>query len=205
MRHLFLKVLLPTGILLLLLSSCFGPVVRKVEDPAKPISRPLYSVLPPSGEGWRYIQDDLPDGGHAINFFKVISPTHSIAANIMEMKAGPPPSTPQKFLEMIENEVNKEASSDSERYKEQSNTFVLSSQFGPYTVRASSQMKDYGAVNRGENPFLTFACYRYYFFHPSQPFILVTVDYSERGKNEEMNKNLEHDAEDFFSHISLTK
>jgi hypothetical protein len=138
-------------------------------------------------------------------FSKIISRTHSIVATIMEVKAGPRPSTPQKFLEMIESELNKEDSSDSERYKEKSNTIVLNNRFGPYTVRVGSQYKDYGAVNRGDTPFLVFVGYSYYFFHPSEAFILVTMDYSERGKAEEMSKNLEHDAEEFYRHISLAQ
>ncbi len=46
----------------------------------------------------------------------------------------------------------------------------------------------------------------YLFFHPREPYVLVKVEYSERGKTEEINnKNLERDAEEFSRHISLAK
>src|SRR5690349_2793852 len=130
MRHLFPQSMLFAGIMVLFLSGCSGSILRQLEDSSKPIHRPLYFVLPPAGEGWTFLQNNLTDDGNIILFGKSDSQTHTIAFEIKERKAGLRPDTPQRFLELAEIESKKEY--DSESHAHLTITNSQDNRFGPY-------------------------------------------------------------------------
>ena len=202
MRRFPLKVMLTAWILMPIVSGCSGPVLRQFEDSSKPIQRPLYSFLPPAGNGWKFLQNNPTDDGNVILFGKSTSRTHTIVFEIKERKTALRPDTPQMMLELAEILSKKEYDQ-----KHQVHLTITNSQdnrFGPYTVRTHIRREDLGTMNQGDTPPLVLEGYIYFFFQPSEPTVLVRVMYMERGKAKEMSKNLERDAENFFQRVFLT-
>jgi hypothetical protein len=203
MRRLVLKAMIFTGIMLILLTGCSGAVIRKLEAPPKPIQRPLYSVLPPAGDGWTLLKNNQTDDDSIILFGKSNSQTHTIAFEIKEREAPLRPDTPQKFLELIEIRSKKEY--DIARHVHLTISNTGEDRFGPFTVRTHIRAEDLGGVNGGKSPPLVLEGYIYFFLPQSDPSVLVRVMYMERGKAEEMSKTLEQDADIFFQRVILTE
>lgn len=189
-------------ILMPLVSGCSGHALRELEDPAKEIHRPLYDFLPPSVEGWTFLQNNPTNDGNIILFGKSTGKTHTTVFEIKERKWGPRPDTPQKLLELAEIESKKEY--DLNRHAHLTITNSQDNRFGPFCVRTHIRTDD-PRTAQGDTPSLVLEGYIYFFFHPSEPTVLVRVMYMERGKTEEMSKSLARDAEKFFQRVYLTK
>lgn len=198
MRHIsFLAFLLYT----LTLSACFPSHIKKVESPLIPLERSGFSILPPKGENWVYIEND---GGSNfdLRFFKdVESPTYRVTAAIKERHRKLDFTRPQEFLSYIKNALN--LGLDPLRFNILEQDIALNDRFGTYCVRHLIVMEDHESYHVGNNPFLMVKTIEYNFLHPSIENLIISVAYSEIGKPDEISKTFLLTSENFFRGLVL--
>jgi len=186
--------------ILLLLCSCPSPI-KHIKDSSIPFQRPYYSVLPPQGDNWYYVQGDQA-GQFDISFAKKTeSQTHTIAGLISEIHAFVKFDTPEEFFKFIRK--NKEMNMDPRRFNVIDYEIVPDDKFGDYSIRYHAIAEDHKASNRRYNDFLALHIYGYTFIHPNFDNIIIDISYSERGLPEEIDPNFNAEAENFINGINL--
>ena len=187
---------------LILFIGCASPL-KQIKDPNKPFERPSYSVLPPPGDGWIYA-DQNQVGIFNLAFGKKFdSPTHTLSGLVVEIHSSAQFENPEEFLNYIKK--SKELDADPRRFKMFEDEFNLDPKFGEYSVKYSSASEDYGAANKGNDPFLILKLYGYIFIHPNFENVIIDISYSERGKVSEIDPDFKTTAKKFIEGIKLKR
>jgi hypothetical protein len=79
------------------------------------------------------------------------------------------------------------------------------SRFFTYSVKYSVVSEDYGAANKGNNPFLVLKLYGYIFIHPNFENVIIDISYSERGKVSEIDPDFKTTAKKFIEGMKLKR
>lgn len=174
---------------LLFFGGCASPM-KRVTDPTLRVERPTYSLLPPQGDGWFYAKQDQL-GRFDLGFNKEpSSPTHTIGATVAEIHSYAQFEKPNDFFKYIKQSSKMDA--DPRRFEIIGEGFELNEKFGPYSILKHVSAKDYAAKNLNGAKYLVLRIYGYIFVHPFFPNLIISIDYSERGKPNEL------DADDDF-------
>jgi len=183
-------------------SACASPV-KRVTDPNLRIERPTYSLLPPQGEGWFYAKQDQL-GGLNLGFYKeTSSPTHSIFAGVAEIQSNAQFEKPNDFFKYIKQ--SSKMAAVPRRFEIIWENFELNEKYGPYSVLKYVSAKDYSAKNRDGAIYLVLRIYGYVFVHPFFSNLIISIDYSERGKPNELYKDDDfvNTAQKFIDRLTL--
>ena len=189
-------------LLLIMFVGCASPL-KQVKDPSKSFERRGYSILPPAGDGWYYV-DQEEVGIFSLAFGKKTdSPTHTFSGLIAEIHSNAQFENPGEFLNLMKK--SKELDADPRRFKMFKDEFNLDPKFGDYCVKYSSVSEDHGATNKGNDPFLVLKLYGYIFIHPNYGNEIIDISYSERGKVSEIDPDFEIAAKKFIEGMKLKK
>lgn len=186
----------------LVFSACASGV-RTVTDPHLPLERPSYSVLPPPGDGWRYMSQEQV-GRFDLSFGKrSSSPTHTWVATVTETHSLASFRDPAEFLKFVQQSAK--AGTDPRRFTLVAAKFELDNRFGAYSVRKVAEAEDRAAVNARGEPFLVLRILGQVFVHPHFGNLIISIDYSERGKRDELDPTFEASANQFLDGLRLKR
>ena len=189
-------------VLLIFFSGCLS-TLKEIKNPNKPFERKSCSLLPPSGNGWRYIKQEQ-DNGYALHFSKQgIAQTHTISAIFLEFQRNTNFSSPEHFLNYIRQ--MKENDIDPWRHKIIENKWVLDDRFGEYSAHYYSVLKDYDPYRMNPKEYSISKQYGYAIVHPYFDNILIDILYTEQGKPAEVSPQFEHEALKFIEGLHLKK
>jgi len=195
----FLRIII---VLLIFLSGCISPL-KQIKNPDKPFERETCSLLPPSGIGWRYIEQDQ-DNVYALHFSKPgITQTHAISAIFLEFKGLADFSSPEHFLNYIRH--MKESDIDPWNQKILEEKWVLDGRFGDYSVHYYTVIKDYDPYRMDPKEYNISKMYGYAFVHPYFHNIIIDILYSEKGNPAEVDPQFEKTALKFIERLHLKK
>lgn len=187
-------------IFLIVVCGCASSV-KQIKDSNIPFQRPYYSILPPQGENWLYV-DQEQAGSFNLTFGKKFSSsTHSLVGLITENHVYATFDNPEEFLKYINKGF--ELNTDPRRFISVNKETVLDDKFGDYSIRYYSVTEDHNAANKGGNEFLVFNIYGYTFIHPQFNNIIMDIQYSERGLPEEIDPNFKETAAKFINGLIL--
>lgn len=190
-------------IIILLISGC-SPFTR-ITDPSMPLESPNYTILPPASGEWEFLRHKDWNITQLVFSKRPDSATHTtfaIVSEIIDINRASF-SDPDEFLSYVEQKSK--ADTDPRRFTVVEEKYELKKDFGPYTALKYVLAKDNGASNlRGED-FLVMNIYGYTIVHPhpSVKNLLISVDYSERGKASEIDAKFKENAEKFISGLKL--
>lgn len=186
--------------LLTILVSCASPL-KQVKDPNKPFERQSYSILPPVGDGWFYV-DQEQVGRFDLAFGKKFdSSTHTLTGLVAEIHSYAQFENPEEFLTYVKK--SKDLGTDPRRFKIITNKISLDPKFGGYCVKYSAVAEDHGASNKGGEKFLLLNLYGYIFIHPNFENVIIDISYSERGTSEETDPKFKIAANSFIEGMKL--
>lgn len=189
-------------LLLILLVGC-ASTLKHVKDPSKSFERRGYSILPPAGDGWYYVDQEEAGIFNLAFGKKTDSSTHTFSGLVVEIHSDTQFENPGEFLNYIKK--NKKVGSDPRRFKMFKDEFNSDPKFGDYCVKYSAVSEDHGATNKGNDPFLVFKLYGYIFIHPNYENEIIDISYSERGKVSEIDPDFEIAAKKFIEGMKLKK
>lgn len=199
-----MKRLLFTIIMMIFLSLLTGCVSRIVK-PNTPFERPTYTVYSPQSEGWLFFEGDQP-GEHRL-FFGFGSPqkskTYTLFASVAEISSDANFNSPQEFESFIQKKD--QIGFDHRRFKIVQQELNLDNKFGDYSVLHYSLVEDHGAYQFSDAPYLLTKTLCYYFIHPYHNKQIISVIYSERGKESELDERFREKAQVFFNGLNLKK
>ncbi|MCJ7772358.1 MAG: hypothetical protein MUP22_04390 [Desulfobacterales bacterium] len=189
-------------VLLIFISGCLSPL-KQIKDSAKPFERESCSLLPPSGSGWRYIEEDQ-DSGYALHFSRQgISPTHTVSAIFFEFQANTTFGSPEHFLNYIRQ--MKESDIDPWRHKLIEKKWVLDGRFGDYSVHYYTVVEDYDPYSTNPNEYNISKLYGYVILHPYIDNIIIDILFTEQGNPAEVNPQFQKEALKFIEGLHLKK
>ena len=177
--------------------------LKQIKDPNKSFERPSYSVLPPPGDGWVYADQDQAGIFYLAFGKKFDSPTLTLSGLVTEIHSSAQFGDPEEFLNYIKK--SKKLDANPRRFKMFEDEFNLDPKFGEYSVKYSTVSEDYGAPNKGNNPFLVLKLYGYIFIHPNFENLIIDISYSERGKVSEIDPDFKTTAKKFIEGMKLTR
>lgn len=189
-------------VILIAMYGCASPI-KQVKDISIPFQRPYYSIMPPQGDGWGYIDQEQTGKFDLFYGKKLASPTHTLAAMVTEIHANINFHTPDEFLNFVKK--SKELGGDPRRFKFSALDVNLDNKFGDYSIRYYSQAEDHSAANLNNNEFLILKYYGYIFIHPFIDNLLLDISYSERGTPNEVDPNFKNNAIKFIDGLALKK
>lgn len=184
------------------LSACFSPL-KQIKDPNKPMERESYSLMPPAGDGWRYVQQKQANG-HILTFSKQgISPSHTLTAIVIEFQGNTSFNSPEYFLDYIKE--MKEADMDPWSYKIIQKNWVLDNRFGDYSVHYYTVFEDTDIYSMKPNEVILSKISGYAIIHPYVNNLIIDILFSEQGKPAEVNPQFEQEAIKFIEGLHLKK
>jgi hypothetical protein len=188
-------------IYLLALTGCVSHVIK----PNTPFERPAYTIYSPQGEGWLFFEGDQ-SGVHNLLFgLPQKSRTNTIYANVQETPSDAIFSTPQEFQSFIQKQ--NQVGIDHRRYNIVEEELNLDNKFGDFSVSYYTLVEDHGArqLSISDTPYLLMKTWMYYFIHPSHNKQIISLIYSERGKQGELDEKFREKAQMFFDGLHLKK
>jgi hypothetical protein len=84
----------------IVVTGCASPL-KPITDSTIPFERPSYSILPPEGEGWTYVDREQVGAFNLAFGRKFVSPTHSLAGLVAEIHSFAKFDTPEEFLNFV--------------------------------------------------------------------------------------------------------
>lgn len=186
--------------LLIFMAGCASRII-KIEQPYTPFERPYYTVLSPQGADWRFIETDAP-GKHVLTFF--LPPretTHTVYASVKEVPSKPNFDTPEEFHSFLQKAQS--LGLDERRFTVIEEDIRLDDKFGKFSVAYSSKVEDHGAARMDDAPFLIMQTYGYFFIHPYAKNLLMEIEYSERGKPDQLDADFVEKGKAFVSGLRL--
>ena len=195
---------------LMFVVSCGSPGVRTAE-PGERIDLPAISVEVPRAQGWVYSHRTEGEDHYLQLFRQSDSPTYTYLAmvNVARMPKealvqGLP--TEEEFLRQVK-ETSRQQMPRS-RFVPIEESFELDSRYSDLCVCTEASVRDLGALNAGDEPFLILQAKSYNFVlerGEDQRPVFVHISYTERGKSDEIGTDFEHRAEHFFAAVDLGK
>ncbi len=159
-------------LLLIMLVGCASPL-KQVKDPNKSFERPGYSILPPVGDGWFFV-DQEQVGRFDLAFGKKFdSSTHTLSGLVAEIHSYAQFENPEEFLNYVEK--SKDLGTDPRRFKMIENEISLDPKFGGYCVKYSAMAEDHGASNKGNKEYLILNLYGFIFIHPYFENLIIDI------------------------------
>ncbi len=185
---------------ILFLNGCVSQI-HKIEKPEIPLERPGYIIHSPRGDGWLFREFDQA-GKHTLMFgYPSKSYTYTLYANVIEIPSNTKFESPENFLYYMKKSAEMEM--DPRRYNLIEDKMNLDNRFGKYSVFYYSKVEDHGAAQATDVPYLIMETYSYYFIHPTNDNLLITVIYSQRGKDNELDKNFIESAARFIEGLTI--
>ncbi len=186
----------------LVVSACASGI-QKVTDPSRPLERPTYSILPPSGDGWQYMSREQV-GRFELSFGKrPTSPTHTFIAAVTETNSRATFTNPSEFLAFIRQATK--VDTDPRRLTVLAEQIELDNRFGAYSIRKFIEAEDRTAVNAPRGSSLVMRVQGEVFVHPHFPNVIITIDFSERGRRDELDPAFEARATRFVDGLRLKR
>lgn len=187
-------------LLLFFFTGCLSPL-KQIKNPNKPFESETAELLPPAGNGWRYVEQEEGDG-YVLHFSRQgISQTHTVSALFFEFKKNTNFSNPKHFLNYIRQ--MKEADIDPWRHKVIESKWILDSRFGDYSVHYYSVVKDYDPYRMNAKEYSLSKLYGYAIVHPYFKNVIIDILYTEQGKPAEVSPQFEHDAFKYIQGLHL--
>ena len=189
-------------LMLIFLSACFSPL-KEIKDPDEPIKRESFLILPPSGEGWRYIEQEQANG-FILTFSKPgLSPSHTVTGIVVEYQGNIDFSSPDYFLDYIRE--MKEGDINSWHYNIIRREWVLDDRFGEYSVHYHTVFEEQDIYSMKPKEFFLTKIYGYAIKHPYVKNLIIDILYTEHGKPAEVNPQFEQQALKFIEGLHLKK
>jgi len=176
--------------------------MKNVTDPNVSFDKGTYTILPPRGEGWMYMEGGQ-NGSFDIVFAKRgTSSTHTFVAKTSKIYSSATFATRDEFFKFAKLSLNMDI--DPRRFKMIEEKIELSDKFGPYSFFKYGVAEDNNAAN-ANGSVLILKVYGYGFIHPSDKALMVDIMYSERGKSDEIDPAFENKAKAFIDGFSVKK
>lgn len=189
-------------VMLVFFSGCFSPL-KQIKDPTKPLERESFSILPPVGEGWRYVEQEQANG-FILTFSKPgLSPSHTVTTVIVEYQGNINFSSPEYFLNYIRE--MKEGDINSWHYNIIRREWVLDDRFGEYSVHYYTVFEEQDVYSMKPKEFFLTKIYGYAIKHPYFNNLIIDILYTEQGNRAEVNPQFEQQALKFIEGLHLKK
>ena len=140
-------------------------------------------------------------GGFGLSFGKQTSPTHTLVANVNELHSLAAFGDPAEFLTYVRQSAK--AGTNPRRFTVRAEKIDLDPRFGPFSAVTYSEVEDRAAANARGNASLVLKVYGYVFVHAHFPNLVISIDYSERGRRDELDPAFEARAKQFIEGIRL--
>lgn len=189
------------GLLSLLLQGCLSAIPTGAGHHT-PLEGNGFSILPPGGEGW-HLMTKGQVGHFDFVFGKSDSPTHTVVASVTALTAQRSFATPEEFYSFV-----REAGStgiDPGRFTVLYSRFEQDNRFGPWSIFKQTLVEDRRAVNAAGQDALLQRTAGYVLVHTAGQRRLVSIEYSERGTQQELDPGFEAQSRKFFEGLRLIK
>ena len=179
---------------------CASPF-QIIKDSSQPIGTENYTILPPSNGKWSYLYENQT--GQRTLFFgkKKESATLSTFGMVREIYVRDSSFNSEELLEVVK-QISK-MDMDPRRFVVTEEIYEPVDMFGGSAVFRAITTEDRGAINKGSEDHLIMKTYGYLVSHPDLANVLISADYSERGKKTEIDKNFKENAEKFVSKLKI--
>ena len=195
MRKLLFLIAIP-----FLLNGCSSLPLKNVTDPTARIERTFYSILPPSGDDWLYMNNDS-GGKYDLFFGKKISATHTLVATVYEVHSYAQFKDADDFMRYAEQSSMMDV--DPRRFNLIESKMDFKKDLGKYAVYRSATAEDRHPEKSHGNDYLLLKMFGFVVVHPENESVILSVDYSERGKRDEIDPEFEMKARRFLESFKL--
>lgn len=195
------RFLIAFSIMVFILSGCSGLSRPRAPDvpPHTRFAGPGYSILPPSGEGWKLARFEQG----SIEFTRSIEPSgRVISAAVSVDRTRKHFNSPEQFKELAI--LGKRITGPPGRNKVFVYGETLDPRFGEFCVRYLIKSVDSRAPGDGGNTEpATVQTFGYIFLHPDDPELLIDLKYSERYFTGDPDPMLNEAGMDFANGFQL--